>query len=128
MKTTYEIVERSSGYWVCDGSNAVGPFNSVAQANGWVNRHPKRMKSVKVATVNVVELVDGKIISLCSFAESPDGNKAAERLFRRLHKEHNDPDGTTGVDRPTREDFAAWIEDGIYDDDCGYNLVITHSV
>ena len=32
----YEIVERSSGYWVVDGSNAEGPFDNPKQANDWI--------------------------------------------------------------------------------------------
>lgn len=127
MKTKYEIVERSSGFWVVNGSDAFGPFDSIVKANGWIKRQTKRKKSPKVATVNVVETLDGKIASIRSFTESPEGNKAAEDLFRHLHKEHNDPDGTTDVARPTREDFRAMLDDGIYDDDCGYNLIVTHS-
>jgi len=119
------IVERSSGFWVVDGSDAEGPFPSAKKANNWIASQIK--PASPIATVNVVETVDGKINSIRSFPESPEGNKAAERLFRRLHKEHNDPDGTTGVERPTRAEFRAMLDDGIYDDECGYNLMIAHS-
>jgi len=84
--------------------------------------------SKSIPTVNVIELVNERYHSVRSFHDDPEGNKAAEELFKRLHKEHNDPDGTTGVSEPSEEDFAAMIEDGTYDDECGYQLVITHSI
>ena len=73
--------------------------------------------SSKIHTVNVVELYSNSIVSCHSFKDTPKGNKAAERLFREFHKEHNDPDGTTGILRPTRAEFDAMLENGIYNDD-----------
>lgn len=81
-----------------------------------------------IPTVCVIEIVNDRYHSCRSFHNNPEGNAAAEELFKRLYKEHNDPDGTTGFVQPTDEDFAAMIEDGVYDDECGYQLVITHSI
>jgi len=97
-----------------------------------IDVHPKhwdRFLEFKecVPTVNLIESVDNKVIGVTSFLDNPEGNRAAEAKFQELYKEHNDPDGTTGFVQPTDEDFAAMIEDGVYDDDCGYRLTITHS-
>ena len=81
-----------------------------------------------IQTVSIIEVVNGNFHSCRSFLDTPQGNHAAEALFKRLHKEHNDPDGTTGIADPTDEDFQLMLDDGIYDDECGYNLVITHSI
>ena len=80
-----------------------------------------------IPTVNVIELVNGNFHSIRSFFDSPEGNHAAEALFKRLHLEHNDPDRTTGVERPTEEDFRSMLDDGIYTDECGYELILSHS-
>jgi hypothetical protein len=79
-------------------------------------------------TVAVVELVDQNLIGVTTFPDTPEGNHNAEALFKRCHKEHNDPDGTTGVEPPTDEQFSAMLDDGIYDDEAGYQLIITHSM
>lgn len=82
---------------------------------------------LRLSTVNIIELVDGNPIGVVSYPDTARGNRAAERLFRKLYREHNDPDGTTGIVQPTKEDFDAMIDDGIYDDECGYQITITHS-
>ena len=87
-----------------------------------------RKPAVKVHTVNVIEIVNEQLNSVRSFVDNPAGNKRAERMFRRLYREHNDPDGTTGEPRPTNADIDPYIEDGVYDDECGYQLVLAHSV
>ena len=81
-----------------------------------------------IPTVNVIELVNGNYHSVRSFFDTPEGNRSAEAFFKRLHKEHNDPDGTTGVEPPSDQDFQNMLDDGIYNDECGYELVITHSI
>ena len=85
-----------------------------------------QMESIR--TVNVIETVNNKVIGVTSFLDSIKGDKAAEARFKVLHKEHNDPEGTTDVPATTDEEYAAMIKDGVYDDECGYRLTITHSV
>ena len=85
-----------------------------------------------IPTVNVIEQVNGEIIGITSFLDTPDGNKSAETLFKELYKEYNDPDGTTGFVQPTDEEFAAMMEDGIWEDTPetigdSYAISITHS-
>jgi len=78
----------------------------------------------KLKAVNVIETVDDKVLGCRSFTRNKEGWKQAERCFRRLHKEHNDPDGTTDYVRPSKKDFEDMILDGGYDDDCGYKIWI----
>lgn len=82
---------------------------------------------IKLNTVNIIELVNGNLNSIHSFTDNEKGNKAAERLFRRLVREHNDPEGTTGVKPFSRADMDCFLDDGIYNDECGYELIISHS-
>ena len=35
-KTAFEVVERSSGFWVVGGINAEGPFDTAEIANEWI--------------------------------------------------------------------------------------------
>ena len=36
-----EIVERSSGFWIVDGTDAEGPFATVKKANTWITENVK---------------------------------------------------------------------------------------
>ena len=78
----------------------------------------------KLKAVNVIEIVDDRVLGCRSFTRNKEGWKQAERHFRRLHKEHNDPDGTTGYVRPTKKEFEDMILDAQYDDECGYKIFI----
>jgi hypothetical protein len=80
--------------------------------------------AIRLNTVNVIETVDGVPQSLRSFIDNPEGNARAEKLFKRLVKEHNKEGGPKFSD----EDFTDMMDDGVYDDDCGYCLFITHSL
>jgi len=78
----------------------------------------------KLKAVNVIEIVDDRVLGCRSFTRNKEGWKQANRHFRKLHKEHNDPDGTTGYERPTKKDFEVMVLDGVYDDECGYKIFI----
>ena len=82
----------------------------------------------KCRTVAIVEIVDNKLIGVTTFPDTFEGNRNAEALFKRCYKEHNDPDGTTDFVQPTEEDWTAMLDDGTYDDEAGYQLIITHSM
>lgn len=77
-------------------------------------------------TVNVIELIDTEVHSVRSFLANPNGTAAAHALFKELYIEHNDPDGTTGEEKPTDEEFVELIKDG-YDDSFGYQLLVKDS-
>lgn len=79
--------------------------------------------AIKLHTVNVVETVNEMPISLRSFVDNPLGNERAEAFFKRLVKEHNKENGP----KFSEDDFDDMIEDGVYDDDCGYILYLIHS-
>ena len=49
---------------------------------------PRHRKVIKLATVNVIETVEGTPNNLVSFADNEQGNKAAERLFKKIAKEN----------------------------------------
>lgn len=75
---------------------------------------------MKLATVNVVELVGGNVCGLTAFPESPEGNKAAEEHLVALIKEYDE-------ERATDEIIAAAVEDGRYAGSMNYEVLITHS-
>ena len=79
---------------------------------------------VKLHTVNVIESIDDVPFSLRAFTDNTKGNDLAEKTFVRLVKEHNETEGPKFSD----EDFSAMMDDGVYDDECGYQLFITHSI
>ena len=78
---------------------------------------------MKLNTVNVIEYVNDAPLSLHAFGENEKGNQEAETLFTKLIREHNKDGGPKFSD----DDIDAMISDGIYDDDCGYQLFLTHS-
>jgi hypothetical protein len=83
--------------------------------------------TAKCRTVAIAELLDNRLIGVTTFPDTFEGNRNAEALFKRCYKEHNDPDGTTGFVQPSDEEWTAMLDNGTYDDDNGYTLVITHS-
>lgn len=82
--------------------------------------------AIRLNTVNVVEITNGDLQAVRSFSDNPEGNKRAERLFKRLVREHEagDPVDT----RSDKEDFENFLDDGSYEDNSGYQLLLTHSV
>lgn len=89
-------------------------------------KSPIGRKAVKLHTVNVIEICNDEFQSIRSFSDSKEGNKRAEKLFKRLVREHNPK--SQGAIQHSDEDLDAMIDDGVYDDDCGYQLLITHSI
>jgi len=89
------------------------------------------MNNESLSTVNVIELLDGSVIQVIAFFDTIEGNEKAEKLFEQLLKEHNDPDWEIGKEYTgpifSAEDINEFIEDGVYDDDCGYSLRLVHS-
>lgn len=82
---------------------------------------------IKLNTVSVIESENGIINQLHSFTDTPKGNKAAERVFRRKVRERHDPDGTTG-EKISRADMDEFLDNGTYDAQEGYQLFLVHSV
>jgi len=70
-------------------------------------------------TVNVIEYNETPI-SLRAFPDTKAGNDKAEDLFAHLVNENADP-------KPTQEDMEMYLENGIYSDENGYELYLTHS-
>jgi hypothetical protein len=71
-------------------------------------------KEMKINTVNVIESVDGGIVGLTAFQDTPEGNKEAEAHFKKICIEQRG-----GFD----ED---WLEDGLCELS-NWNVVIFHS-
>lgn len=84
-----------------------------------------RQPAIRLATVNVVEMANDEMQSVRSFVDNPEGNKQAEKLFKRLVKEHEALFDENAKSLPG--DIQDNIEDGCYDDS-GYQLFLTHSV
>lgn len=81
-----------------------------------------RRKAVKLNTVNVVEITNGiDFQGIHSFADNEAGNRAAERLFKRIVTNMN------LFDKLTKEDFREIVDEG-YWDTVNYWVGITHSV
>jgi hypothetical protein len=83
---------------------------------------------MKQKLITLVESVDEKVLSCHSYSFKNDsgGIGKAFRTFKRLHKEHNDPDGTTEYVRPSNKEFLSMFNEGLYDDDCGYRITVVH--
>jgi hypothetical protein len=81
---------------------------------------PNGQPAVKLHTVNVLEFANNEFQQSFSFADNPEGNKRAERKFARLLNEHE-----KGL---TAEDVEHYIEEGTYDDQSGYQVLLTHSL
>lgn len=78
-----------------------------------------RRESIKLSTVNVIEVV-GSPIGMHSFTDNPTGNKRAERIFKRCIIEN------CGSSIPTKDELATFIEDGTFEMN-GYHVYLTHS-
>jgi len=92
-----------------------------------------RQPAIKLATVNVIEITNGEFQQIRSFADNPEGNKRAERLFTRMVRENTTPPPAYPRfhrQEPTAspEDIERAIEDGIWEDNSGYQLFLTNSV
>lgn len=80
-------------------------------------------------TINIIEMLDGKITQVISYPLT--SLDAAQRMFIRLYKEHQDPSYIEGHtkyegDRLTMMDVNQLMCDG-YDDDNGYQLLFQRS-
>lgn len=72
----------------------------------------------KINTVNVIEYTDDHIIGLHSYPDTPEGNKAAEKLFASICKDND----------VTGEDLDSCLEDGLCESSDGsWRVVIFHS-
>lgn len=85
-----------------------------------------KTKLKKLATVNIIELKQGVLHSIRSFNDTVEGNKQAEKVFASLIRDRNDPEGTTG-EKVTDEDIECFLDNGIYDEQEGYEVMISHS-
>lgn len=81
---------------------------------------------VKLRTVNVLEFCNNEFMQSFSFTDNSEGNKRADKKFARLVREHNPK--SQGAIQYTDEDIDEMLDDGVYDDECGYQLLITHSL
>ncbi len=84
--------------------------------------------AVRLHTVNVIEITNGDFQGIRSFADTPEGNKRAERLFKRLVKEFELQE--EGVVPSDAEDMQNYLNDGIFESGpqwSGYQLLLTHS-
>jgi hypothetical protein len=76
----------------------------------------RERKHMKVATVNVIEVVDDSVIGVKSYKDNEKGNKQAEKRFIAVAKENGCTD----------EEMDACLEDGYYSNG-NYYVSITHS-
>ena len=83
-------------------------------------------KALKLIAVSVIEMSGGELQSTRTFVDNPEGNQEAEKLFRKLVAEHEDPESPHM--RSDEEDFVNYLDEGVYEDCSGYQLFITHSV
>ena len=83
-------------------------------------------KAVKLHTVNVVEITNGnEVQGVSSFSDTPEGNKQAEKLFKRLVKEYESQDKYTVPS--DAEDMQNYLNDGVFDV-VNYQILLTHSI
>jgi hypothetical protein len=90
--------------------------------------YAKGREAIKLHTVNIIEITNGDLQSIRSFADTPEGNKQAERLFKRLVKEFEAQTLTTKRDAVLSNpaDMQNYLDDGIFEED-GYQVIISHS-
>jgi len=74
-------------------------------------------KNARIATVNVIEMLEGFPEQVISFTDNDDGNKSAEETFVKMAKENG----------MKNDDKDSCLEDGYYV--CGedYGVFIIHS-
>lgn len=58
-----------------------------------------------IHTVNVLEIIDKVPSQLFAFPDNPQGNKEAEKLFKRMAKENG----------AEEKNMDSYIEDGVYE-------------
>ncbi len=87
-----------------------------------------KTKLKKLATVNIIELKQGVLHSIRSFTDNAEGNEQAEKTFKALvNKHHADEQGSGNGDPITDDDMQCFLDNGIYDEQDGYELMIAHS-
>ena len=86
-------------------------------------KSPLGREAIKLRTINVIEFANGEFQQIRSFSDTPEGNQRAEKVFTRLLKEHTKGDGIV----MDKEDIAATVEEGYYDDKSGYQIFLIHS-
>ncbi len=91
-----------------------------------MNYYTRGREAIKLRTVNVLEFCNNEFQQSFSFADNSVGNTRAEKKFARLVREHNPKD--QNAIQYTHEDIEVMLDDGVYDDECGYRLLITHSL
>lgn len=84
-----------------------------------------RQPAVKLRTVNVLEFANNEFQQAFSFADNPEGNKRAERKFKRLVREHEKDVHNVEWEK---EDIDNMVEEGVFDDQSGYQVLLTHSL
>jgi hypothetical protein len=88
----------------------------------------KKTRLNKLATVNVIELEQGTLQSIRSFNDDVKGNKQAEKTYIAMIKSNlANSQGSGEGDRFTKEDIECFLDDGIYNDEAGYELMLSHS-
>lgn len=81
-------------------------------------------QSVKLNTVNVIETYNGVPHSLHSFADNPQGNKQAERLFRKFIVTYNNANFSLPL---SAKNIAHSLDDGFWSAN-NYTVFLTHSI
>ena len=59
-------------------------------------------------------------MTIHAFSDDSQGNREAESLFTKLVRQHENND-------VPEEDMDVYMDEGTFDDDCGYQIFITHS-
>ena len=90
-------------------------------------------KAVKLHTVNVIEFTSDDLQSVRSFADDVEGNRRAEKLFKRLVKEYEAQGLTHNRDfvLSDKDDIQNYLDEGIFEYGppfIEYKVLITHSV
>lgn len=84
----------------------------------------------KLEAVTVIEKLNGDVQSMRAFTNDQEGNKEAEKTFIRLMIEYENPeaDNVEVADSDIwNSKYSCHLEDGIYSDDNGYEIVIYHT-
>jgi hypothetical protein len=77
-------------------------------------------KAVKLHTVNVIEMTDGNFQGIRSFTDDVEGNRRAEKLFKRCMREN--------VGSLPQQDYQDASEEGYWESSTGYQIFLTHSI
>jgi hypothetical protein len=76
-------------------------------------------KAIRLNTVNVIEMTDGDFQGIHSFADDVQGNRRAEKVFKRCMKEN--------VGSLPEQDYKDAVEEGYWASSTGYQIFLTHS-